>query len=372
LEDCSCPRWASRLSGPIVLLFFALLLAGSAADATVQACDGSTIRKDALRAADAPAPMDPPSSGSPTVIEASIQITELRDIDVIGSRFGFEGYADFRWCDPRTAFDAEVEGRDVRRYFGTTDDFPMWRSDLSVANGVGAMEVTRRLIEIHADGRVRVSGYFNTLVAEAFDLRRFPFDRQTLEIQLESFTHNSDIVRFVTSDDRVSYAPDLFIPEWRFVAIEAHVETTASVRDRIPFSRAVVTLHIARESGFYLYKLWLPLFLIVVLSWSIFWMTDETFANRIRISATAFLTVVAYQFAVAGNLPKAAYLTLMDRLMIASFVLIALSAAESLPVVLLREKSPQRAARLDQMSRWLFPLGYVGVLVGIAVSYWRA
>jgi hypothetical protein len=170
----------------------------------------------------------------------------------------------------------------------------------------------------------------------------------------------------------VSYAPGLFLAEWRITGIDARVEQTVSVRDRIPFSRVVVALHIEREWGFYVYKLWIPLFLIVALSWSIFWMGDESFVNRIRISATAFLTVVAYQFAISGNLPKVAYLTLMDRLMIASFVLIAMSALQSLPVVALRDTNPRRAARLDQVSRWLFPLSYLCVIVGIAATYWRA
>jgi len=147
------------------------------------------------------------------------------------------------------------------------------------------------------------------------------------------------------------------------------VEQTASVRDLVPFSRAVIRLHVDREWGFYVFKLWVPLFLIVALSWTPFWMHDDTLSNRIRISATAFLTVVAYQFAVSGSLPKVAYLTLMDRLMMASFVLIALSALESMPVARIRQNNTQRALRLDRISQWAFPLTYVAVIIGIGLSY---
>ena len=201
--------------------------------------------------------------------------------------------------------------------------------------------------------------------------RLFPFDQQTLEIQIESFTYNGETVQLMMNDDRVSYAPDLFLPEWRIAGIGARVEQTVNVRDRVPFSRAVIALQVTREWGFYVYKLWIPLFLIVALSWSIFWMHDEPMAGRIRISATAFLTVVAYQFAISGSLPKVAYLTLMDRLMIASFVLIALSALQSMPVAKLRDTDPGRAAALDRMSRWLFPLAYVGFISGISIVYLR-
>ena len=352
-----------------VALVVALQLVASVAGAANRACDGSPIRLERLRAADAPVPTVPPSTTRPIPVEITLQITELSDIDELKSRFRFEGYGDFRWCDPRSAFDPEVEGADVRRHFGTAGGNPFWNVDLTVANGVGAPEVTKRLVEIHSDGRIRVSGYFNTVVAAPFDLRRFPFDRQTLEIQIESFTFNHEMLELVTSNDRVSYDSNLFLPEWRIDGIDARVEQTLNVRDRAPFSRMVVTLDIARQWGFYVYKLWVPLFLIVALSWSTFWMYDESLANRIRISATAFLTVVAYQFAISGSLPKVAYLTLMDRLMVASFVLIALSAVQSMLVIRIRDTDVQRAAALDRMSQWLFPLLYVGVIAGIAIRY---
>jgi hypothetical protein len=321
------------------------------------------------RAADAPVPTGPPSTTEPMPIEINLQITELDHIDELNSQFRFEGYGDFRWCDPRMAFDAEAEGQSIRRYFGLTEKAPYWDINLTIANSIGAIEVTRRLVEVFPDGRIRISGYFNSRVAALFDLRQFPFDDQTFEIQIESFTYNRETVELTTSNDRVSFAPGLYVPEWRITGIDARLEKTLNVRDQVPFSRAVIELRVAREWGFYVFKLWIPLFLIVALSWSVFWMQGESLANRIRIAATAFLTVVAYQFAIAGSLPKVAYLTIMDRLMVASFVLIALSALESMVVVKLERAHQERAARTDHMSRWLFPVGYAGVIATIAAIH---
>jgi len=370
LSDRSALSRSPRLAlAVITTLAMTLLLANTSS--AEQACDGSTLLPEMLRAPDAPVATGPPSSGEPMPVEINLQITELANIDERNSQFRFEGYGDFRWCDPRTAFDAEAEGQDVRRYYGLTGDIPYWNANLTIANSIGAIEVTRRLIEIHSDGNIRVSGYFNSEVAAPFDLRRFPFDEQTFEIQIESFTYNNEAVRLVTGNDRVSYSPDLYLSEWQITGINAHVEQTKNVRDRVPFSRVVVEMHVAREWGFYVYKLWVPLLLIVGLSFSIFWMRDESLAGRTRISATAFLTVVAYQFAISGNLPKIAYLTIMDRLMVASFVLIALTVVQSLAVDKLRKSRPERATQLDRASRWLFPLGYVGIIAMIAVIHMR-
>jgi hypothetical protein len=344
-----------------------MIFAGYArASETKLACDGSVIEIGKLRPAGAPAPTDSPSSRIPVPIEIGLQITELGDIDELTSSFQFEGYANFRLCDPRAAFDAVAAGRPMLRFVGTNIEDPVWNVKLHVANGLGATEVTQRLIEIDADGSIRLSGYFNSKVANAYDLQLFPFDRQELTIYIESFTYNNESVVLVSTDEHVSLSDEIYATEWQIGKIRAHVEDAVNPRERTPFSRAVITVDIVREWGFYLFKLWLPLSLIVGLSWSVFWMPNETLASRIRLASTAFLTVVAYQFAVAGSLPKVAYLTLMDRLMIGSFILIALTALQSMSREAFREGEPERALRWDQWCRWLFPLAYVG---GIAAMW---
>lgn len=166
--------------------------------------------------------------------------------------------------------------------------------------------------------------------------------------------------------DRVGHDKDLFLPEWRIDSVDSVAIEQTEVRDRVPFSRAVFDVNIERETGYYVLKLCIPLTLIVMLSWSVFWMKDETTGNRIRTSSTAFLTIVAYQFAISRDLPKVAYLTLMDRLMIASFILIALTALENMIAGLISERNPAIAHRLDLNSRWIFPLVYVAVIASIA------
>jgi hypothetical protein len=40
-------------------------------------------------------------------------------------------------------------------------------------------------------------------------------------------------------------------------------------------------------------------------------------------------------------------------------------------VVRLANANPERAVRLDRMSRWLFPLGYAGIIAAIAIIHMR-
>jgi hypothetical protein len=140
------------------------------------------------------------------------------------------------------------------------------------------------------------------------------------------------------------------------------VEEVADVRAE-PYSRLTVEVELNRRSGFYLLKVALPLFFIVALTWSVFWMKDEPLAGRIRISSTGVLTIVAYQFAISNDLPRVSYLTLMDRAMIVSFMLITVTVLESMLVFRYRERGDEaRALQIDRTSRWAFPALYVALL----------
>jgi hypothetical protein len=158
------------------------------------------------------------------------------------------------------------------------------------------------------------------------------------------------------------------MPEWNIEAVNGRVNEIAVMKSDTPFSRYTLEIEIARKPGFYLWKVFLPLVLIVSLSWSVFWMTDERFSNRSRISATGVLTIVAYQFAFAKDLPRIGYLTLLDQIMIGSFILLAVTVVESLLVDRAGKTDPLEAKRIDRTSRWLFPVVYAAMLVAIGIS----
>ena len=351
-----------------ILFIFGFTDIAAAADELT--CSGKPLSAYALPGSDSHNSFDRPPGDGATQIDIGFHLVSLSDIDVIGSRFRFEGYAEFAWCDPRQAFDAGLEGRSQRVFFGENarDSFEnLWIPDVKIANSIGTPSSTAQRIDVGADGTVRLSGFFNSVVAARFDLRRFPFDSQSFAIAMESFTFNRDVVNLRPMANRVGYEEDLYLPEWKVKSLTARTEEAGQVRDRVPFSRAVFDVNVERETGYYMIKLSVPLTLIVMLSWSVFWMEKESLGGRMRISSTAFLTIVAYQFAISGSLPKVAYLTLMDKMMIAAFILIALSALENMVAVTTSEKNPDRARWLDRLSRRLFPVAYVTMIATVAV-----
>ncbi len=313
---------------------------------------------------------EPPNPNGPTLVGVGFFVTDIRGIDPVRDEFQFRGHVRALWCDPRLAFDPEIEGQNERVFTGSQVDEQfkrMWFASGYPVNKVGELSASERILRIRHDGTIEQTINVSVPLATPYDLHRFPFDRQTLILEIESYLWHRDQLQLIHDETISGFRDEIAIPEWSIRAVHGDVNEVAVMRSDVPFSRYTLEIEISRRPGFYLWKVFLPLVVIVALSWSVFWMTDERFSARSRISATGVLTVVAYQFVFAENLPRVGYLTLLDLAMIGSFGLLAVTVLESLLVDRANREDPEKAIQIDRTSRWLFPAVYVVMLAAIAL-----
>ena len=113
-----------------------------------------------------------------------------------------------------------------------------------------------------------------------------------------------------------------------------------------------------------------PLALIVMLSWSVFWMERSSLGDRISISFIGILTAVAYQIVVSEIQPHISYMTLMHGFLNLSLLIMCATVVINLVVGALDRQGKSAAGdRVDRGCRWIFPLTYfglIGVMVGVA------
>ena len=309
-----------------------------------------------------------PNPNGPTRVGAGVFVTQLREIDAVRDDFRFRGYVRAIWCDPRLAFDPRAEGARERVFVGPEAERQLdriWSPLGFLVNRAGDFEVGERVLRIRHDGTVHNDLNLSAHLTADYDLRRFPFDRQLLELHIESFRWTRDAMVWVPDEAAIGFERDFVIPEWRITRVGSRVEEATAIRSAVPFSRFVLEVEVERESGFYLWKVMLPIFIIVGLSWSVFWMTDEPLAGRSRITATGVLTIVAYQFVIAEDLPRIAYLTLLDKVMLCSFGLLSVTVVQSMIVSGYQQRDMERARRIDRASRWIFPAAYTALLVSL-------
>jgi len=99
--------------------------------------------------------------------------------------------------------------------------------------------------------------------------------------------------------------------------------------DAAHVSCLVTTIRLQRQSWHYAWEILLPLLALVSVVWSIFRVEIESLADRLNIAFIGVLTIVAYRFVLAENTPRMNYLTLLDSVLIGSFVMMAATVPQS-------------------------------------------
>jgi len=279
---------------------------------------------------------------------------------------------DLTWCDPRLAYEPS-HGMQHQIYLeenAIEKLAKIWWPDVTFPNQVGPREAENHELIIHPDGTVEYEETFTVRLEANFDLYQFPFDRQKLEVEIESFAWPQHILQLHRETHKIGFGDQFELPEWHTVGLTTEIRSVKEVRDRDTFSEFIMMIDVERQYGFYLWKILLPLLLLVMISWVVFWMTETEVHDRMGISFIGLLTVVAYQFIATENLPAISYFTLMDGIISTSFAVMILSVFENLVVhVLITRDEKSRAERLDRMCRWLFPLAYVVVIVVVCILY---
>ena len=307
----------------------------------------------------------PPPGGKPIPVRVGIYLTDITNINETRNTFDVELDVVVSWADSRMAFDPVAAGTDRRIYVGPEAEKVfqrIWTAQIVLANPVGQMGTGAKKLTIFADGRMEISAQINSTCRANLDYRRFPFDSQALPIILESFAWNSSVVELVTDPGRTGFAPEFSLAEWDVEALDSRVDNVLRVRDATPFSNIHYEIKIQRRSGYYLWKIFLTVVIIVSLTWVVFWMSDERLGRRAGVSSSGILTVIAYQFVTTATLPRVSYLTVADRVMTISIITIAATMVMSVIVDRIGRENQAARLRVDRACRWIFPVVYLGML----------
>jgi hypothetical protein len=315
----------------------------------------------------------PPSGTGPTLVDLGLYIIDISNIREIDNTVHVQGLIDLVWCDPRLAFDPDEAGLHEQEYLeqvAAKELDRIWWPDPDFENQVAPRRMENRILVVRSDGTVDYEELFVVDLKSPFDLRRFPFDRQTLQIRIESFVWTENVVRFLAETDKIGFSDGLQIPEWQIESVTPSIRSRKEVRDRAKFSEFILDIEVVRESAYYVWRLILPLVAMVFISWIVFWLTGPSVKGRLNIAFRGLLIVVAYQFVISGSLPRLPYMTVMDGFLTLSFFLMVLTILQCL-IVTLHDQNERHAAakRIDSISRWLFPVLYLGGILALAVSY---
>ena len=291
-------------------------------------------------------------------VRLGIRLIDVSQIDSKTETFTVEGILYVDW------FDASQKDQTGEWGEATTDlrlEKMDWWPAPEFENARGVRERSGMLLGIYDDGEIEYEERFSLTLSTDLNLRQFPFDSQTLPIKLIIGGGPEDQIKLEISE----FSPGLIkMPEWEFSrdSFEQKIETGIKPygAEFSPlFSRALFSINIERHWGFYFWRIILPLLIIITASWAVFWMRPNELGDRLSISFTALLTIVAFNFIVADTLPKISYLSLLDVLITITYLWIGFSIILSVVIYKLNEnKQSTKVKKVNQFARIVAPSSY--------------
>jgi hypothetical protein len=180
---------------------------------------------------------------------------------------------------------------------------------------------------------------------QEFDFKKFPFDKQKLIISITSGTRSTSdaslnktgdtgAVTFITPENGAyiglnNFKNKNYLKEWSVKSVDIKSNEIIDknyydkdLKKNITHNENTINLeiNIEREYKHYIYKIIIPVFLILCVAWFILWIPTKHFETRLTTSMVALLSLIAYNFVFADDIPKLQYLTSLDKYILLSYV----------------------------------------------------
>ncbi|KAA9131897.1 hypothetical protein F3N42_06895 [Marinihelvus fidelis] len=300
----------------------------------------------------------PSAGGAADVVSVHFTLLDIVDIDDKAQRFEIDAYVELRWQDPRLALPGS--GEHVRLM--TLDE--IWTPGLAILNDRGLEPLLPEVARVSEGGQVVVRRRLAGPLAVDLKLHDFPYDRQVLTVDVLSYLHGPDEVQYAQDSELVSN-PDTFSADgWGFEVLppersEFRVREGARGAPEISF-RLMAT----RDSGFYVFTLLMPMTLIMLMTWMVHWLPPQLSPPRLGTASAAVFSVIAFGVSLRLSLPQVGYLTVADKFVIFSIIMVGISLAVAVLVARLVDIDRlDRALSVSRFMRWAFPLTFIAAML---------
>lgn len=299
----------------------------------------------------------PSTTGGPVEVTLELFLNDVTAIEDANQSFTSDVYVMAHWQDSRLTHGG--------RSACTIDGLLIWTPGLKFGNRRSLERLSAPELKVEPGGRVTrtVRAYGDFTFRE--DLSNFPFDHQDVHFTILA-GYPLESVTFITPDKNIGMAEEMSVANWHITPGEHQLSEYYIKPMNRTLARLDVTFRAERLTGYYTWQLLVPLVLVVMMTWAVFWMPLEYVAPRVGLVATSMLTLIAYRFSMSSVLPPIAYLTRMDVFMIASSVLVFAALASAVAVTHYDGRGEtEKANRINLASRWLAPLLFLAVLARV-------
>jgi hypothetical protein len=206
-----------------------------------------------------------------------------------------------------------------------------------------------------------------------FDLRNFPFDKQKIVFSFYE-TADPDVVieplTSVYSNLDIIKNKENIINGWSLIdykLVGQNYQEQGFYDDRFANGLDII-LEIERESSYYVYKIILPIILILMVCWSVIWISPKELEARLTVTIVCLLSLIAYNFVIDSEIPKLEYLTIMDWIIFSSYIFATVPNFLCIISHKLYHSNKSLCLKIENNAKFIGPIMYIMVVL-LIISY---
>lgn len=258
--------------------------------------------------------VDTPEVGGNTV-EVGLFGTNVYELSLPDNTFYFSGYVWMRWSNPDLDPTSGLEFVNAVETWGLMLT-PLTEEPEQLANGDFVITMS-------------VQGRFY----ESFGLTEYPLDKQSLSIMLEDTTNTIDKIQYRADADNSGLDPNFKVQGFEVLGLTAqnyahnygtdfgYTGTDAAQT----YSTLEFQIQVERNPNLFLWKLLLPLLLVLITNWLTLLINPSHVEVRTAMPATALLTTVFLQQSALESISQTSVLVLMDKVYLVAYAAIVVT-----------------------------------------------
>ena len=229
---------------------------------------------------------------------------------------------------------------------------------------------------------------------QEFDFKKFPFDKQKLKIKIENSANSTsdlsevwpktgraaahfvtpDIGAFLGLEQYLNNVSENYLKEWTVKSTEIISEEIITEnyfneylgKTHPYYNNSInLVLNIERNSAHYIYKIIIPVFLILSVAWFVLWIPTHHLESRLTTSIVALLALIAYNFVFSEDIPKLNYLTALDKYILLSYVFCCIPTFMSIGFSRFIVKNQRMVTMINKKLRTWLGLIYIIFIIQI-------
>jgi hypothetical protein len=277
------------------------------------------------------------------------------------------------WTDPALAFDPADCNCTSKLYTENSfnqflDDAKGNWPDFTFFNQQGRLDRQNRLVEVESNGRVTYLERFSSNFQVDFDWTAYPFDRQDFYLKVDMLYPEDQYV-FTPMEGFSEIDPNHGEDEFILTDFDTQISSEIS-STQAPISRFTFHFSAPRHLDYYIFRILVPILLIIVVSYITFFLKD--YSRRIEIATGNLLLFIAFSWSLGDNYPRMGYLTFLDAIMAITFLINTLVVVLNVYFKYLEQKGDrEKADRLEAPFNYIYPIAYLVSFGVVALLFLR-